>query len=436
MSRPPATPDDYFPEYGDVSYDVLSYDLRIGYRVDGNRLDGQAELHAVALTDVDELHLDLHRLDVSKVRVDVVQVAKFSVKRGKLVVRTRGVIKEGQEFHLSVRYGGTPRAISDGSGDMGWEELTDGVLVAGQTNGASSWFPCNDRPSNKASYRISVTTASPYYVVANGALTSRHQGAGRTTWVYEQPEPMATYLATVQIGRYIARDVPDSPVPMSAVLPEGRLEAFDAGFGRQAEMMDFFVDRFGPYPFGSYAVVITEDALEIPLEAQSLSIFGSNFLTDDWESVRLVAHEMSHQWFGNSLTAASWRDIWLHEGFACYAEWLWSEESGGPSAQERASDHWKKLEAKPQDLLLGDPGPDGMFDDRVYKRGALLLHALRTELGDADFFDLLRRWAHRYAHASVTTSMFVEVAEEVAGRSLEDLFSVWLEQEELPALPS
>ena len=373
---------------------------------------------------------------MSKVRVDVGQVAKFSVKRGKLCVRTRDVIKEGQEFHLSVRYGGTPRAISDGSGDMGWEELTDGVLVAGQTNGAPSWFPCNDRPSNKASYRISVTTASPYYVVANGALTSRRQGAGRTTWVYEQPEPMATYLATVQIGRYVARDVPDSPVPMSAVLPEGRLEGFDAGFGRQAEMMEFFVDRFGPYPFGSYTVVITDD---VPSRSRSRhrACRSSGPTSSPTTGSRCGSWPTSCPTSGSAtaspprpgVTSGCTRVRLLRRVVVVGGV-------GWPVGAERASDHWKKLEAKPQDLLLGDPGPDTMFDDRVYKRGALLLHALRAELGDADFFDLLRQWADRYAHGSVTTAMFVEVAEEVAGRPLGDLFSSWLEETELPPLPS
>jgi len=435
MNAVSAGPDDYFAEYGDQSYDVRHYDLRLRYRVEGNFLEGRAELHAVALVDVDELHLDLHALKVSKVSIDVAAVAKFSSSRDKLVVRTRRVIEAGEEFRLVVRYGGRPRPISDGDGDMGWEELTHGVLVAGQTNGAGSWFPCNDRPANKASYRIEVTTASAYHVVANGRLVSRRLSAGDTTWVYEQIEPMATYLATVQIGHYVAREVPDSPVPMTAVLPEGRLHDYDAGFGRQAEMMEFFIRSFGPYPFGAYAVVITEDPLEIPLEAQSLSVFGSNFLTDDWDSVRLVAHELSHQWFGNSLTLAAWRDIWLHEGFACYSEWLWSEESGGPSADDRAHQHWDRLAAQPQDLLLADPGPDEMFDDRVYKRGALLLHALRTTIGDATFFDLLRSWVHRHAHGSVTTAMFVELANELADRPLTELFDDWLLDPSLPPLP-
>lgn len=428
--------EDYFPDHGDARYAVRHYDLRLDYRVDSNRLDGTARLDVVAQADLDEVHLDLHGLEVAKVRVDgAAGLARYSHKRDRLIVRTRTRVAAGDALQITVRYGGRPRPIDDGDGGMGWEELTDGVLVAGQTNGAPSWFPCNDRPDDKASYRIEVTTAAPYYVVANGALVERRQGAGSTTWVYEQPEPMATYLATVQIGHYVARQLPDSPVPITAVLPADRLGSYDAGFGRQAQMMDFFVRSFGPYPFGAYTVVITDDPLEIPLEAQTLSIFGSNFLTEDWESVRLVAHELAHQWFGNSVTASSWRDIWLHEGFACYAEWLWSQESGGLTAQEQAATHWQRLADQPQDLLLGDPGAAEMFDDRVYKRGALTLHALRTKLGDDPFFALLQEWVRRHAHGSVTTAMFTGLAEEVAGCPLDDLFTAWLWTADLPQLP-
>ncbi len=435
MRHRPAGPDEYFPRFGDDSYDVLHYDLQLDYRVDGNHLEGRAELHAIALMDLDQLHVDLHGLKVSRVRLDVGQVSKFRASGNKLVVRTKEVMERGREFRLVVRYAGRPRPIADGDGGMGWEELTEGVLVAGQTNGAATWFPCNDRLTNKASYRIEVTTASAYRVVANGLLTSQRVAAGTTTWVYEQAEPMATYLATVQIGPYASLDIASTPVPMRAALPEGRLADYDAGFGQQPAMMDLFVRSFGPYPFNAYTVVITEDPLEIPLEAQSMAVFGSNFLNDGWDSVRLIAHEMAHQWFGNSVTAAAWRHIWLHEGFACYAEWLWSEESGGPSADDQAKRHWKLLSGAAQDLVLADPGPDDMFDDRVYKRGALLLHALRVTVGDETFFTLLRRWARDHAYGSVTTEMFVDLASELAGQPLNSLFDRWLNEKELPALP-
>ena len=432
MANAPADP--YFPAYGDRTYSVEHYELGLDYSLESNQLTARAVIDAVAVTDLDQLRLDLHELKVTKVSVEGNRVAKFSQSKGRLVVRFANRIPHGRPFRLRIGYGGRPKPVPDGDDEMGWEELADGVIVAGQTHGAPSWFPCNDRPDDKASYRIKVTVPNAYHVVANGTLVERRRGAGASTWEYDQPEPMAAYLATVHIGRYVERRL-ESSVPMSVVLPQSGLDRLSDAFGRQPEMMALFERLYGPYPFARYTAVVTEDELEIPLEAQSLSAFGSNFLTDDWDSVRLVAHELCHQWFGNSLTVASWRDIWLHEGFACYSEWLWSEESGGPSADERAAEHWKRLDDLPQDLLLGDPGPDDMFDDRVYKRGALLLHTLRRTVGDESFFTVLRTWADRRQHSTVTTKLFVALTAELSGEDLGDVFDAWLNETALPPLP-
>ena len=426
---------EYFPHRGDRSYAVAHYDLTLSYNVDSNQLRGKAVLSVEALSDLRELRLDLSGLRVTKVTVEGAG-ARFVTKSQHLIVRPKGPIKAGTSFRVVVAYNGQPRPVPDGDDECGWEELADGVLVAGQTNGAPSWFPCNDRPDDKATYRIELTAPNAYHVVANGVCTSQWRSASTTTWVYEQREPMATYLATVQLGRYVVHPVGGSSVPMSAVLPQRLLRRYDSAFGRQPEMLEFYARLFGPYPFAAYTVVITDDRLEIPLEAQGMSTFGSNFLSSDWDNVRLVAHELSHQWFGNALTLSSWRDIWLHEGFACYCEWLWSEESGGRSAEARARDHWRKLADEPQDLLLGDPGPDLMFDDRVYKRGALLLHALRLTVGDDRFFSLLHTWVERHRYGSVTSAMFESLAAEVAGEPLADLFGAWLRQRPLPGLPA
>jgi aminopeptidase N len=242
-------------------------------------------------------------------------------------------------------------------------------------------------------------------------------------------------LATVQIGRYELHDL-ESDVPMQAAVPADAGPGFEDAFGRQGEMMAVFAELFGPYPFSAYAVVVTADDLEIPLESQGLSTFGRNFLTDDWDAVRLVAHELAHQWFGNSVTLSEWRDIWLHEGFACYAEWLWSERSGGDSADVHARAHHQRLAGLDQDLLLSDPGPELMFDDRVYKRGALTLHALRLSLGDDAFFDLLRAWVSEHSGGSVTTADFVGLVSDRAETDLSELLTVWLDETPLPDLPA
>jgi aminopeptidase len=198
-------------------------------------------------------------------------------------------------------------------------------------------------------------------------------------------------------------------------------------------MMTVFEKLFGRFPYPQYTVVVTDDDLEIPIEAQSISIFGADILGDDGEE-RLIAHELAHQWFGNCLTADAWQHIWLHEGFACYAEWLWSEESGGPSTARLAARHHERLANLPQDLVIADPGPQLMFDDRLYKRGALTLHALRGTVGDTTFFPLLRDWVAAHRHGNVNTAQFVAHAEQYSDRSLRPLFTTWLYETALPAV--
>lgn len=186
-----------------------------------------------------------------------------------------------------------------------------------------------------------------------------------------------------------------------------------------------------PRRLTGFTALVTADPLEIPLEAQGMSIFGANHVDGRGTHERLVADELAHQWFGNSLTVASWSDIWLHEGFACYAEWLWSECSGGPLAAAHAVRHWKRLRDLPQDLLLADPGALRMFDDRLYKRGALALHALRSVLGDKPFFRLLQSWVAANRHSSVSTGAFVAHA----GKDAADVLRDWLFETSLPELP-
>jgi len=240
---------------------------------------------------------------------------------------------------------------------------------------------------------------------------------------------MPPYLATIQIGQY-ERVLLSSGQILTA--SRGRLAAAQYDFGRQPRIMRVFTELFGPYPFHEYAVVVTEDELDVPIEAQGLSIFGANHVDAGRGYERLVAHELAHQWFGNSVGLSDWQHIWLNEGFAAYAEWLWSERSGGPSATALAAGSHAVLAGLPQNLRIGDPPVRDMFDDRLYQRGALTLHTLRTQLGDGSFFALLRDWTDRYRHAVASTDDFIALAERHAGRSLRGFFDAWLFETALP----
>ncbi|GAB2977233.1 M1 family metallopeptidase [Amycolatopsis acidiphila] len=412
--------------HGNEGYRVSSYELELDYRIGPNRLSARAKITAVASVALSRFTLDLSGFKVGGVHVDG-RAAKFSRSGTKLTVRPARPV--AGKFVVEVRYSGNPKPIGGRWGDIGWDELTDGVLVASQPIGAPSWFPCNDHPADKASYRVTLTTSSAYAVLVTGDLVSRQTGASTTTWVYERREPTATYLMSVQIGRYEDLAMPQAQrlaVPRRLV-PQARHD-----FARQPEMAALFSRLFGPYPFGEYIVVVTDDDLEDPVEAQGMAIFGRNHVDGKRTHERLVAHELAHQWFGNSLTIADWPYIWLNEGFATYAEWLWSEESGGPPAAELARQWRARLSSLPADLVIADPGEANLFDERVYKRGALTLHALRAAVGDGVFFQILRSWAEAHRHATVTTAQFVAHAEARAGQPLRELFTAWLET---PALP-
>jgi aminopeptidase N len=413
--------------HGNPGYRVPHYDLELQTKPATGRLSARARLVVVASAPDVPLVLDLGPLRVERVLVGG-RPARWVHRGGKL--RIRGHLPADAPCPVEIRYAGRPAPVRTRYwGEVGWDELTDGVIVASQPVGAPSWFPCNDVVGEKATYRIAVTAPAAYAVVANGVLESRTPGGSATTWTYVSAEPMAPYLATVQIGQY--ERVPLAPGQLLAASPAG-MAAARHDFGRQPRMMRVFTELFGPYPFGGYAVVVTDDELEVPVEAQGLSIFGANHVDGRRGYERLVAHELAHQWFGNSVGLADWRHIWLNEGFAAYAEWLWSERSGGPGADALAVRSRAALASLPQNLRIGDPPARDMFDDRLYQRGALTLHTLRTLLGDAHFLALLREWTATHRHGTVTTDDFVALAERHAGRSLASFFDHWLYQ---PALP-
>ncbi|HEY4270042.1 MAG TPA: M1 family metallopeptidase [Galbitalea sp.] len=427
--------DPYAPNSGNGGYGAERYALDLDYRVNTNRLTGTAVLSLRATQVLRKFSLDLVGMSVSAVLVDGVRASRFSQGSGKLTITVSRPIAADAAFTVEVRYAGSPSPRRSSWGEVGWEELADGVLIAGQPTGAPTWFPCNDHPSDKAIYSISITLASSYRAVANGRLVSNRARASRTQWRFESTEPMATYLATLQIGVYREQPVEDRPVAQRAYFPDDLAREFADDFGRQPAMIETFERLFGPYPFEQYAVVVTDDELEIPLEAQGLSIFGRNHVDGVGGSQRLIAHELAHSWFGNSLTASSWKHIWLHEGFACYAEWLWAENSGGPTAHELALQHWPRVKAQDEDFAIGDPGAELMFDDRLYKRGALALHAVRLTLGDELFFRMLRDWTSRYRHGSVSTAEFLAHLDDYSGRDLTPMLHKWLFEHELPRLP-
>jgi aminopeptidase N len=430
-----ATADAYLPGHGDTGYEVIHYDLDLDYKVATNRLSGRATLTVRALVPLDSVRLDLSRLSVERVLVGGVPPKKVTPKERAVVVKLAAPLPEGAITTVEVSYRGKPQPVPGAHGPAGWEELTDGVLVASQPYGAPSFFPCNDRADNKATYTITVTTEADYRVVATGRPLGATTRAGRTRWCFDEPAPTSPYLVSVAIGRLDEDPLPGAGGRITVVRPRRLRLPRDTAFRQLPEMLDTLESWFGPYPFQCFRAVVVDDPLEIPMEAQDMAVFGTNHLAPGWDNERLVVHELAHQWFGNAVTAVRMRDIWLHEGFACYAEWLWSEQRGLATADELAAQHRPTLAGQEQPAPLSDPGLANMFDDWVYKRGALMLHALRRAIGEESFFGLAREWIARYSGGTASTADFVALASSYSRGDLQPLFSAWLDARKLPKLP-
>ncbi|GAA1353469.1 M1 family metallopeptidase [Falsarthrobacter nasiphocae] len=424
--------DPYLPGAAAAGILPRHYDLDLHVRLSNNRLTGTATITGEAQRDTDTFVLDLVGLQASKATVNG-QAAKVKQGRSSITITAPRTVPEGEEIVLTVKYDGAPRPRRGLWGEVGWEELTDGVLVAGQPNGAPTWFPCVDHPAYKATFDISCWTDAGYRAIANGALESTARKGSQHRWVYHEAFPTSTYLAALQIGRY---DVVEHTGRVGFAASNALTRRARTALKDQEAMFALFERCFGPYPFECYTSVVCEESLEIPLEAMEMSLFGINHMTAAWENQRLIAHEMSHQWWGNSVTLRQWRDLWIHEGFACYSEWLWSEESGRSTVEAEARLAYAGLAAKPQDLVLADPGAEDMFDDRVYKRGALTVHALRVRLGDERFFAALRAVQAAFRHAVASTDDVLAVLMEATGDDeLRTVLSPWLLEPALPPFP-
>ncbi len=422
--------DPYTPTSGDPRYSVAHYDLDLRYTPRTNRLEGRACLQVRVLEATDQLRIDLIGLSASKVRVDGALQRQAKQGPHALTIRLDDPAEPGAELQLDIEYAGRPAPRRSRWGQLGWEELEHGALVASQPTGAPTWFPCNDRVDDRATYDVSFTTDRGFFVAITGVPGTVTGRSGKTLRTFSTTVPTATYLLAAHIGEYAEYRLGDRA---RLIAPPGRSRAVQRAFAPVPRIIDIFEEWFGPYPQEDLTIVVTEEELEIPLEAQGMATFGRNHEAPSEQ--RLIAHELAHQWFGNSVGLARWQDIWLNEGFACYSEWIWSEASGGPSIADLAEQHHARLAALPQHLVLADPGPADMFDDRVYKRGALVLETLRRTLGDDLFRAVLLRWATERRHTLVRTPDFIALVQEMSPVPIDGVFDSWVFAAALPALP-
>ncbi|WP_445280885.1 M1 family metallopeptidase [Streptomyces sp. DSM 118148] len=431
----PGVGDPYFPRLGNGGYDARHYDLDIAYAPGTGRLDGRTTLRARATQNLSSFDLDLQRLDISRIEVDG-SGARFTRDGDEVTVTPRHTLRRGREFTVSVTYGGVPEPLGGpiifGS-EYGWMKTADGVFVACEPNAASTWFPSSDHPSDKATYDIRIKAPKGLTAVSNGRLVSTRDRGGSTYTHWRESRPMATYLATATIGRFdvrTGRTPGGTPiyVAIDPVLKNGN--GVDV-YGVTAAATDYWSEVFGPYPFEETGAIV-DDMPEagFSLEVQSKPAYSAV------RNETTIVHELAHQWFGDSVSVARWKDTWLNEGFATYAQWLWAEHQGTRSAHDsfRAAYDARPADSSFWQIKVADPQRDTMFASPVYQRGAMTLQVLRERIGDRAFFALLPAWTRLHRYGNADTADFVRLAERISGQRLDDLFGAWLYTTGKPAL--
>ena len=438
-SGAPGAGDTYYPDYGNGGYDVSHYDVRLRYWPSDDRLAGTTTILATAKQDLSSFDLDFV-LDVSSVQVNNRAAVFRREGDHELVVAPAQPVTSGQQLTVVVTYSGVP-STKKAEGVTAWIRTLDGAAAVGEPEEAWWWFPSNDHPSDKATFDVSVMVPSDVQVISNGVQPRdpAPELLGWNRWYWRSAKPQATYLAFITIGRYdITRSTAADGTPVinaySKLLPDDYASAARASVERTAEITDWEVSKLGPWPFTARGgVVAPPGALGFALENQSRPNYSAAFFRSA-ANPYVIVHENAHQWFGDSVSVAQWKDIWLNEGFATYVQWLWSQEHGEGTAQELFDYTYATASADVWSTPPGDPGVARLFSDSVYDRGAMTLHQLRLAVGDDKFFAILRDWAAEHRYGNCTTAQFEALAERVSGKPLADMFQAWLYTPQKPAV--
>jgi len=440
-SGSPGIGDSLYPDFGNGGYDAQHYTLDFTVNdVETGNLNGTVTMGARATQTLGSFNLDFIGFEIVSITVNG-QEAEFTRNGQELTIMPSELLMNGDTFTVETVYSGAPEQIQSAALPVltGWVLSEGESYVVSEPDGAANYFPVNDHPLDKASYTFRVTVPKPFEVAANGTLTETTDNGDSTTYVWDAPDPMASYLATIDIADFDSETM-EGPngITIRNYYVVGLPEGVNKAFARQSEMIEFFSEVFGPYPFDVYGSLVLNTRNGVALENQTLSVYGSDMINVDdiTSSETVVAHELSHQWFGDSVSVADWGDIWLNESFATYAEGLWIEHTKG----REALDTWVINTYSIVDRFHTRWSPPGMppandlFNGGVYLWGGLALHALRMEVGDEVFFDILKTYYARYEGGNASTADFIAVAEEISGLDLEAFFNDWLYSTDVPPI--
>ncbi|MDP2301216.1 MAG: M1 family metallopeptidase [Ignavibacteria bacterium] len=327
---------------------------------------------------------------------------------------------------ISISYEGTPKKVGLSGFVFGTINNQSLVYTINEPEYASSWFPCNDIPTDKAFLDIRITNDKDKISISNGKLIEVNETSSTKSFYYKTFYPISTYLISVYSSNYTLLNdkyisVSGDTLPLNYYVLPGQEENAKIDFEEHSEMLKFLSSTFGEYPFMNEKYGIAVFLWQMgAMENQTITGIGSNFITGKKFFNDMLLHELAHSWWGNSVGVKSWKDIWLNEGFSTYSEVLYNEWKFGASARisdiQKIKNHYSGTVYNPNELFSG----------LVYNKGAWILHMLRKEIGDSTFFPLMKIYYNLYKYSSTSTEDFIKTAEKVSGKNLSAFFNQWL----------
>jgi aminopeptidase N len=426
--------DRLLPTIGNGGYDVQHYDLTINYDPVANTMVASSDITIRATQGLSEFSLDLHRnLTVAGVTIDGV-AATVSRPDGtdKLVVTPAAGIANNRVFHAIVAYSGTPVQVVDPDDSLeGWVRTTSGGFVVNEPMGAMGWFPNNNHPTDKATYDFHLTVPDAHTALGNGELVSKVDNDGPTsTWNWRMSVPMASYLSTSSVGLfdYRAWTAPASPGAVgrtgqplqfydaieSALSTTQKTNALTAA-DRQDDIVKYIADQIGtPYPFDSHGVVLHRNPAGYALEVQTKSHFSGTSI-----GLSTLAHEITHQWFGDHVSPESWSDLWFNEGWATWWAWYWSNKQNNVATtveQQFTNNYNSTTNPARWNVPPGNlPDATVLFTTfHTYTRPAMMLEAYRQIVGDTAFFAFQRALVAEHGGGDINAAEFIALAKRIA----------------------
>jgi aminopeptidase N len=430
----PGLGDPFFPNAGNGGYDVEHYDLNLAWDPASGELSGTAVIEAKATQNLTQFNLDFREFEITSLKVNEAK-ATFTRDGQELIITPKTMIRRRSEMEITVKYRGVPKTVIDPDGALdGWIPTpSGGVIALSEPQGAPSWFPVNDYPTDKATYSIAMTVPNNLSAISNGRLAGKETRDGKTMWKWKAAEPMASYLSTMAIGAFeVTTGTTTQGIPFVNAIEPVFVADSAAAIARTSEIIDWEASLYGPYPFNAMGVIAV-DAPDVGYALETQTRPGFTTAVDESTYV----HEIAHQWVGNSVSLTSFPEMWLNEGFAQYTEKLWAEREGTQTTQAWFDETYATAADDElwTDAPAGLPGPEVLFSRPVYDRGAMTLHQLRVKVGDDTFFKILRKWSVRNRDSNVTTKQFIELAERISGKKLGKFFKTWLYTPGKPALP-